>query len=79
MRESSFESLVGLFGQFADSPTGNQLTIQNALAIMLASLALLGLGLLDLPLPRASYPARKTRAAAERLLVSTIRTNPEER
>jgi type IV secretion system protein TrbL len=36
---------MGLFGQFADVPTGNQLTIQNALAIMLASLALLGLGL----------------------------------
>jgi type IV secretion system protein TrbL len=36
---------MGLFGQFADLPAGNQLTIQNALAIMLASLALLGLGL----------------------------------
>jgi type IV secretion system protein TrbL len=36
---------MGLFGQFAEAPAGNQLTIQNALAIMLASLALLGLGL----------------------------------
>lgn len=36
---------MGLFGQFTDLPAGNQLTIQNALAIMLASLALLGLGL----------------------------------
>jgi type IV secretion system protein TrbL len=36
---------MGLFGQFAEAPVGNQLTIQNALAIMLASLALLGLGL----------------------------------
>lgn len=35
---------MGLFGQFGE-PAGNQLTIQNALAIMLASLALLGLGL----------------------------------
>lgn len=35
---------TGLFGQFG-SPPGNTLTIDNALALMLASLALLGLGL----------------------------------
>ena len=35
---------TGLFAQFG-SPPGNTLTIQNALALMLASLALLGLGL----------------------------------
>jgi len=35
---------TGLFGQFA-SPAGNTLTIENALALMLASLALLGLGI----------------------------------
>jgi type IV secretion system protein TrbL len=34
----------GLFAQFAEPP-GNQLTIQNALAILLGALALLGLGL----------------------------------
>jgi type IV secretion system protein TrbL len=35
---------TGLFGQFA-SPAGNTLNIENALALMLASLALLGLGI----------------------------------
>lgn len=35
---------TGLFGQFS-SPEGNTLNIQNALALMLASLALLGLGI----------------------------------
>ena len=35
---------TGLFGQFA-SPAGNTLNIENALALMLASLTLLGLGI----------------------------------
>jgi len=64
---------TGIFGQFTATPAAG-ITVNYALALMLASLALFGLGLFGPGLPRASSPVRLSWARAR----WRVRRSPQE-